>query len=245
VHDLLVRKTKLPTVSQRIDVVRELQETAISHSKIWSSRCSECHRKGTSRVGHYTDMGRYLFATTASRNRPINYVRGLEAASEPLTFAKDALRQRELDQRLRNQDAQNINDDIRKMQGNHGRALPSKDLEEFVRASPSSRTKRRKKSRRLEHSPDSGRKLVRDNKFDQAEAVLKATSSGPAHAAGRQAVHYAGLRCCCAGSTAPKRLRPAMNRRHALPRATRPRARWPCDLQRQRRPSAQRQNACC
>ncbi|MBI3832307.1 MAG: PEGA domain-containing protein [Planctomycetes bacterium] len=128
-HELVVRKTNFDAFVQTITVSPgepveykdfELRDKIL----VMLRRNIEAEPQ---RVSHYVDLGHYLFVTDDLEESAKTYAKALSVAAEPLKLADDVpAPERDLEFRLRSEDTQRMNDEIRKKEN-----WPGKDVALF------------------------------------------------------------------------------------------------------------------
>ena len=129
-HDLVVRKTNFNTYSQRIMVEagQPLKFNDELEDKIQIMLNGNIAKEPT-RVAHYIDMGHYLFVNNRLNESAEMYAQALEVSGMPLEFAADVpADERRLEVRLRAEDQNRLNEELR-----HKEHWPGKDLAQFVK----------------------------------------------------------------------------------------------------------------
>lgn len=129
-HELVVRKTNFNTYSQRIMVEagQPLKFDDELEDKIQIMLKGNIAKEPT-RVAHYIDMGHYLFVNNKINESAEMYAQALEIAGMPLEFgAEVAADERRLEVRLRAEDQNRLNEELR-----HKEHWPGKDLAQFVK----------------------------------------------------------------------------------------------------------------
>ncbi len=129
-HDLLVRKTNCNPYSRRIEVVagQQLAYNDELEDKVLTMLNGNI-AKEKYRVAHYVDLGHYLFVNNRLTEAADAYARALEVAGTPIEFDEGVTQdERRLEIRLRAEDQNRLNDELRKKEH-----WPGKDLTAFVR----------------------------------------------------------------------------------------------------------------
>ncbi len=176
-HELLIRKTNFKTYTQRISLeagqTQEFKDFALED--VILTMLQSNIEKEPQRVGHYMDMGHYLFANNKIKEAGDFYVRGLQVAGQPLTFDKTiAPEERVAEEQARGHDIERINDEVRKKLNNAGRNLHEKDLRLLAE-----RIAHQQEANAMNNAGDwkwvyeQARNFIEERKFDQAEAVYQ------------------------------------------------------------------------
>ncbi len=116
-HDLLIRKTNFKPYSQRIDVAagEPLNFADFALENVVLTMLRAAVEKDKQRVSNYMDLGHYLFANDELDESAEVYKDALRVAHSTLVFDKDATREeRDLEQRLRQEDLSRLSEEIRK-----------------------------------------------------------------------------------------------------------------------------------
>jgi len=128
-HELVVRKTNFEAFATRIDV----QPGELVEYKDFPLRDKilVMLRRGIEaepqRVSHYVDMGHYLFVNDELEESAKYYAKALSVAATPLKLPDDLPQaEKDLEFRLRSEDTQRMNDELRKKEN-----WPGKDVALF------------------------------------------------------------------------------------------------------------------
>ena len=130
-HDLLIRKTNYNPYSKQI--VLEAGEPLVFKDFELDDRVMQMLNsniaKEETRVGHYMDLGHYLFVNDHLDTAATAYAKALEVSATKLTFGKETLpEEQRLLERLRNEDRSRLASQIGLKE-----TWPRKNLTEFIK----------------------------------------------------------------------------------------------------------------
>ncbi|HYG74345.1 MAG TPA: PEGA domain-containing protein [Planctomycetota bacterium] len=116
-HDLLIRKTNFKSYAQRIEVTSSeplaFKDFALEDVVLTMLRGAVDREKH--RVSNYMDLGHYLFVNNELDESAEVYAKALQVAAAPLEFPPGTDEtERRLEQRLRAEDTNRLNEEIRK-----------------------------------------------------------------------------------------------------------------------------------
>ena len=181
-HELLVRKTNCNPYSRRIQVEQGKQ---LSFNDELDDRILTMLNgniaKEKSRVAHYVDLGHYLFVNNRLNESAEAYAQALEVAGTPIEFEQTVSdEERRLEVRLRAEDQNRLNDELRKKEH-----WPGKDLTTFVRVVEHARetVTNAGNYRDWTWTQEQANNYVRDGKVEDAQKLLikhiEAVKEGP------------------------------------------------------------------
>jgi tetratricopeptide (TPR) repeat protein len=129
-HELVVRKTNFNTYTRRIqvDAGQPLKFSDELEDKVLTMLNGNIAKEPT-RVAHYVDLAHYLFVNNKIPEAAEIYAQALEVSAAPLEFAQNVpTQERQLEVRLRAEDQNRLNEELRKKEH-----WPGKDLAAFVK----------------------------------------------------------------------------------------------------------------
>jgi tetratricopeptide (TPR) repeat protein len=170
VHELVVRRTNFKTYSEKILVAPgdQLEYAGFALEDMILNMLKSQIDGDRQRVAHYMDLGHYLFVNDRLEEAAEAYARGLETAATQMTFDQTINQQeRQLLMRLRAEDTNRLNEEIRKKS-----AWPGKDTKAFTEVL------RKQQDNVAEGNikewtwvREQGENYRRDNRFDRAERL--------------------------------------------------------------------------
>jgi tetratricopeptide (TPR) repeat protein len=181
-HELLVRKTNCNPYSRRINVEqgKQLAFNDELEDRILTMLNGNI-AKEKSRVAHYVDLGHYLFVNNRLNESAEAYAQALEVAGTPIEFEQNVTDdERRLEVRLRAEDQNRLNDELRKKEH-----WPGKDLTTFVRVVEHARetVTNAGNYRDWNWTQEQANNYVRDGKVEDAQKLLikhiEAVKEGP------------------------------------------------------------------
>ena len=170
-HDLLVRKTNCNPYSRRIEVEagKQLAYNDELEDKVLTMLNGNI-AKEKYRVAHYVDKGHYLFVNNRLNEAAEAYAQALETAGSPIEFDESVTQEeRRLEVRLRAEDQNRLNDELRKKEH-----WPGKDLTAFVRIVESARENQVNAGnyRDWTFAQEMANNYVHDGKLEDAQKLL-------------------------------------------------------------------------
>jgi hypothetical protein len=117
IHEIMIRKTNFKPYVQRIEVTSdtalEFREFALEDMILTMLRSQVDGDR--QRVSHYMDLGHYLFVNDQLDESAEMYAKALAVANTPIQFAQEVnAEERRLEMRLRAEDLNRLNEEIRK-----------------------------------------------------------------------------------------------------------------------------------
>jgi len=170
-HELLIRKTNFKPYMQRVEVSgdEQLAFKDFSLEDIVLAMLRNSVEADKQRVSNYMDLGHYLFVNNEMDESAEVYAKALAVANTPLEFAPTAeATEKALEQRLRAEDMNRLNEEIRKK--SH---WPGKDVAKWASVL------RKQQEEVAGNNPtdwatvnEQVQNFIRDDKLERAQALL-------------------------------------------------------------------------